>query len=557
MATLHTALNTLPEDRAELYEQCIVLLLERWEKRRETSSITSGQPRVEEGIIKELNISRIQLEEVLQRLAFEMHLRQGRQRGRTLLEKAEISGAQLRSALDPLLDPERGADIFIRYIKNRAGLLADRGLDRYVFPHRTFQEFLAARHILNQDEAADELAQLARSDHIWWYEVFLLAVGYCRKTMDYARLLIDRLCSADYANGTITEEEAHASLLAAHAAVDLRLQTQVAKASTGRLVRRLQRWLVGILVHSAVPPLEQIEAGPYQPQAWLVDIIKSNVLPPIERAEVGRHLSQLGDMRPDVNCEIPWVIDISSGEFIMGSEYYYDERPQHNVILPNYRIGKYPVTNAQYHRFVDDGGYTKKHFDCWTQAGWSWLERDKIRQPGYWGNPQWTLDNHPVVGVSWYEAVAYCKWLSKTNTQGRVYRLPSEAEWEKAARGTDGREWPWGNKFDPIMANTVEGSVGRTTAVGIYPQGRSQFGVQDTAGNVWEWCSSRWGKDAVGLEFEYPYRADDGRENRDSEDNRIQRGGSWNDAASRAACADRDKLAPNSQHFDVGFRIAE
>ncbi len=126
---------------------------------------------------------------------------------------------------------------------------------------------------------------------------------------------------------------------------------------------------------------------------------------------------------------------------------YGDEEPQHEQPLPEaYAIGKYPVTVGQYGRFVEDGGYTEKWRNCWTNAGWRQREKEKWTAPRYWDDPQWTVPNHPVVGVSWYEAVAYCNWLKATT--GRSFRLPDEAMWEKAARGTDGRIYPWGNKWD-------------------------------------------------------------------------------------------------------------
>jgi len=135
------------------------------------------------------------------------------------------------------------------------------------------------------------------------------------------------------------------------------------------------------------------------------------------------------------------------------------------------------------------------------------------------------LANHPVNQVSWNDAQEYCKWLTEEwRKKGKIgakqiVRLPTEAEWEKAARGTDKRIYPWKGEFDPKPANTAETGIGRICAVGSFPDGASPYGVLDMAGNVWEWCNSKW-KD-------YPYKPDDGRESAGSEDTRVVRGGSF------------------------------
>jgi formylglycine-generating enzyme required for sulfatase activity len=151
------------------------------------------------------------------------------------------------------------------------------------------------------------------------------------------------------------------------------------------------------------------------------------------------------------------------------------------------------------------------------------------------------------VGVSWFEALAYVRWLAAFT--GRACRLPTEAEWEKAARGTDGRIYPWGDERAEGRANTSETDLGRTTVVGAFPGGASPYGALDMSGNVWEWCSSAW-KD-------YPYRADDGREDLEGDDFRVWRGGSWNDDRRYARCASRLSSRPDDVFFDfnVGFRV--
>jgi len=169
-------------------------------------------------------------------------------------------------------------------------------------------------------------------------------------------------------------------------------------------------------------------------------------------------------LRPEQWQEINTMVEIPAGQFLMGSNRKrgddYD-RPRHSVDLPAYRIDKYPVTNAQYARFVAATAH---------------------RPPSHWQNGKIPagLELHPVTMVSWYDATSYARWAGK--------RLPSEAEWEKAARGTDARRWPWGNQMDTSRLNTYY-SVGATTVVTRYNKGASVYGVMDLSGNVSEWTS--------------------------------------------------------------------
>jgi len=189
----------------------------------------------------------------------------------------------------------------------------------------------------------------------------------------------------------------------------------------------------------------------------------------------------------------PEMVLIPDGEFLMGSDPSVDkdarddEQPQHTLYLPDYYLAKTPVTNAQYAAFV----------------------QVTYRQPGGWkgGKPPSGKEDHPVVNVSWHDAVAYCNWLAEVT--GKPYRLPSEAEWEKGARGTDGRIYPWGNRWDAKRCNTGESGKEGTTPVGAYPEGASPYGLLDMAGNVWEWTRSVYKS--------YPYDPDDGREDLQAE----------------------------------------
>jgi len=278
-------------------------------------------------------------------------------------------------------------------------------------------------------------------------------------------------------------------------------------------------------------------------------------------------------------------VEIPEGPFIMG-----ELEEQHEVTLPTFYIARFPVTKGQFRAFAKDTGFLPGASEC-------------LQGPG----------NHPVVWVSWYEAVEYCNWLGRklramatdklqkehlnkgerrfwTNLQDETITvtLPSEAEWEKAARGTEGRRYPWGRERPDLdRANYGacfgEAAIGTTSPVGCFPRGATPEGIEDLAGNVWEYTRTLFGKDPferkegwirsyvprwwtrslggkkwLGSEFAFPpYAAADGRENLEAgpEWDRGVRGGSWTVDARRLRCAFRDALPPTSRHSADGFRV--
>ena len=261
------------------------------------------------------------------------------------------------------------------------------------------------------------------------------------------------------------------------------------------------------------------------------------------------------------------MVRVPAGEFVMGSPEGQgsddDEDPQHSVSLDDYWIDRTEVTNAMFARFVDETGYLTDAekdglgtvFDSSTQD-WSEIQGANWRHPR---GPESSLDglaDHPVVQVSWNDAVAYCEWAGK--------RLPSEAEWEKAARGTDGRTNPWGEQ-EPTgeLSNfadrnlevdwsdkNVDDGYQFTAPVGSYPAGASPFGALDMEGNVWEWVAD-WYNDGY-----YAQSPSENPQGPASGDYRVLRGSSWYDAASRFQAADRFRNAPFNLNDAFGFRCA-
>ena len=249
---------------------------------------------------------------------------------------------------------------------------------------------------------------------------------------------------------------------------------------------------------------------------------------------------------------IPELLKVPSGPFLMGSSAADkhaddDEKPQHTLTLPDFWIGKTPVTNAQFRPFVEGDGYRNPTY--WTTAGWQWRESEKLVKPRHWDDARWNGADYPVVRVSWFEAVSYCRWLSVQT--GHEFRLPSEAEWEKAARGTDGRIWPWGNTWEMNRANSSEAGVGKTTPVGQYPNGASPYGALDMAGNVWEWVATKCGK-------RYPFALEDewSKAYLEQDVARVWRGGSWYHRQKYVRGAYRYHDNARNRYNDRGLRVA-
>ncbi len=253
----------------------------------------------------------------------------------------------------------------------------------------------------------------------------------------------------------------------------------------------------------------------------------------------------------------PEMVVVPSGPFLMGTrekdleelfvlmekekkgmayEQRLREAPQFEFHLPSYEISRFPVTNSEYAAFISDGGFAPPR---------AWAANAPFPE----------FASHPVVNVSWSDAIAYCAWLSKRS--GTSYRLPSEPEWEKAAAGIEGWRYPWGNTWDANRCNNVETGEKRTTAVGKFsPGGDSPFGCCDMIGNVWEWCSSRYGGTGVTPKFKYPYDSKDAREDLNADDTRILRGGSFFNGRGRARCQYRGVGEMSRRNDHTGFRCA-
>jgi len=581
IATLHTSWGHLPEDRAGLYEESVRLLLSRWERGRQVLS-PDGNLFAEPNIAKVLGIGEERLRTLLEKLSYQTHTRQGSERERDDAP-ADISLGEVLTVFTPLLPDNFNPWLLLNYLESRSGLLVSRREEIFTFPHRSFQEYLAACHLTNDPDFGSQLRNLVWNDPEWWREVCLLAVGKaCQGGMAGAVSILNILLPESLQDVTDIQENCwHLAILVGQALVELRLDERTMGQPHYRAIQK-------------------------RTTEWLTTLIERGYLSPRDRLMAGDALGRLDDPRLGVGFtvgvnnqqalpDITWK-EIPAGVFIMGSpeddeQAYDDERPAHTIELPTFHISRYPITNDQYRPFLESGGYEDPKY--WTKEGWAWRrgidphcfgnevtydeERKKQymkwtsrrtierrNRPYWWHDPQWNVPNRPVVGINWYEAVAYCKWLDEqlrsidfSLLRDRyVVRLPTEAEWEKAARGPHAFRWPWGNEWQDGMANTSEVGLGQTSTVGMFPDGASPYGLLDMAGNVYEWVTTRLGQiGVVEPKYRYPYNAEDGREDLDVDDIRLVKGGAWNFDKSCVRCSGRDWDYPVIFDQNTGFRV--
>jgi formylglycine-generating enzyme required for sulfatase activity len=529
----------LPEKREELYDRAVEMLLSQWEEMKLRGYDKDGTPRHEPSLSEFLQTGRDAIRMQLNQLAFEAHRDQRELRGTADIVKARLINALLNA--NPRRRVEVRVGLLEEFLRDRSGLLVGHGVELYQFPHRSFQEYLAACH-LTDEEFPEELARLVRADPNRWREVTLLAgAKAARGSAKNVWLLAEELCPRA-AHAEAGREEQWGALLAGQLLAQSSDLHRVAVRNQDKL-ERVRHW-----------------------QCWL---LQQGTLPVIERTLAGRTLAVLGDPRLEVMtldqmqfCRVP------AGAFVMGSNMFSQEKPRHAVDLTYpYFIARFPVTVAQWRDYLQWMDHAPAAAESLTRQ-----------------------DNEPVVWVSWHEAARFCsdltaRWRDQL-PQGWIVTLPSEAEWEKAARGgehileqarpiglsevartlsvapsltpnpTPNREYPWGESFEPECAN-VEMSIGEASAVGCFAAGRSPYGCEELSGNVWEWTRSLWGE---GFEphFKYPYDPlQRVREDADAPDHiqRILRGGVFSDDAGLARCAYRGRNLPDNRYHDIGFRV--
>ena len=535
----------LPEHREALYHEAVKLLLDDWEGAKPRTRV-DGKPVLEPSLSEWLNASRDDVRQQLNRLAFEAHRDQQNLEGTADIREDTLIIALRRASKNPDVRLDRLQE----YLRDRAGILVEHGVGLLQFPHRSFQEYLAACHLAN-DDYPDQVANLAQTDPNRWREVLLLAAATAARGNRGLPTwgLVETLCPADLP-AQPSPAQAWGALLAG--------QVLVASGQhQGKLAAR------------DVPKRERVR----QAQLRLLGLT-GQTLPLAERARAGRHLAELGDPRPEVmtleGMQFCWV---PAGPFQMGSDKRLlsdDEKPQHPVDLrEGYFMARFPMTVGQWRQYLADSR---------TRPG----DADSLL----------SADNEPVARVSWYEAQQCCAWLTQRFTgalpAGWRVALPTEAQWEKAARGGDrvpkqpmvmdwegvrvvaaakppvllpnplpGRDYPWGDDFDEDRCNASEAGIGQTSAIGASGLGASPYGCEEIAGNVWELTRTVGGKD-YKLELRYPYDHEDKRhhdETAGAQFSRLLRGGSFNGVRNVVRCAYRNLVQPDLPIINSGFRV--
>jgi predicted MPP superfamily phosphohydrolase len=380
-------------------------------------------------------------------------------------------------------------------IESKCGLLRFED-GQYLFWHLTFQEFLAAVYIVdNHMDYAKAIESFWDDDR--YKEVIELYIGYLSiENKKWANRIVDNIISVD------EQAPFHKWLLASRSLIDIHKERRDP-----------------VVLQNA--------------KARLLAATSADIAPSI-RVEAGEILGWLGDTR-----------DLT--EFVRVSEGTY-QSDTGIAPLKAFGIGKYPVTNSWFEEFIDSGGYMDEKY--WSPEGRKWFNHTRATKPRLWDERTWKCPNSPVVGVSWYEADAFTRWLTSTLDDGYLYRLPDEKEWEAAAVGLTGRKYPWGEQWNENLCNTSESKIGKTSPVGIFPNGATPEGICDMAGNVWEWTRTDYHSQRILDDFPFDERLQRFLEERkleeylsilEEQDRQLPvlRGGSWYYNQSYARCAYR------------------
>ncbi len=445
------ARTTLPQDEADLYQKCVAQLLWRWEKKKEDEGgVDSLQRLLDE---PSPPVSRIDIEQVLWRLTFEGYAagEEGNDLGIGQLE-AYLAGLHPHQH-----DGKSWASRLIALMRERGGLLLDLDDVHLTFPHKSFREYMAGCWLADLPNVNKEAARLARGDDNW-HEVIAIACGHLRLrgSQAAAQAILTELAYEDLRRGG--EARWKRALLA------------------GRIWRDFGR-------HK----LRDSQAGKKLNQRMEMTLNKA-------MTKATRNAKQ--------RCDAAFILaDASVVPKDLDAFITIDAT---ETLGYTFQVGKYPVTNHQFRAFVNDGGYDRSQ-DWWSDKAESAIMKyQKIfadgqwpTAPRFWHRRTRNRATQPVTGVSWFEATAYCDWLTTALhakgviAKGDIVRLPCEPEWAFAAAGSEGRTYPWNGKRDPTRLNHSGTGLGHPAPVHMHPRGATPDMVFDLCGNVWEWTATR------------------------------------------------------------------
>lgn len=483
VASLHGRGTALLSGRAELYEECVKLLFDQWNEGRGLTDPSTFAGHV--------GLEPTQVLEGFREIAFRVHRDQiggaALDRGASPIPLKTVFDVFSRRARPSceLGDSSERIDLerLLRYLADRSGLLLEDAPAVYRFPHRSFQEYLAARHLTADDDFPENVAEHIPGDPRPWREVLTLTLLDAAKNKSQAWNLLDELL--DEPSDDLHDQRRTAIL--AHALVESGLHVDARRKTEGRAARRVAALRHGLLA-----------------------AVANGALDAEDRVLAGEALGALDDPR----------IGHRDDNFLPVAE------------RASVRLGRFPVTVAEFAEFIDAGGYREPSIDgvdVWGDEGWRARESGGWTEPWGWSRQQ-QHRNRPVVGVSWFEATAYCRWRSVAIEPTDLVRLPTEDEWV-AARSPDDRPYPWGDDLPDEQRANYAGRVGAPTPVGIYPSGRGPAGHLDLAGNVWEWYGVDHMESGLG-------------------------GGSWSHDSVNLRVGARGRIGAGGRFDGLGFRVA-
>ncbi|WP_155247659.1 SUMF1/EgtB/PvdO family nonheme iron enzyme [Teredinibacter turnerae] len=528
--------RALPNDRAGLYELCVNKVLERYETKHNRCD---GSTYI---LVSDKTVARETVHKALDELAYYAHFSLS-EKGELDRENGNITPLLLGKHFFPYFQEHFNQKEVEDYLYNKTGILLNRDSEGYTFLHRTLREFLAARYLErnNNLDLLHDWIQAFEADPGWWREMLALVVK-----------LYDR-------NGRSARSTSVLSQLLPFAQTEMGLQEQASQAEADTFAQAVLACAFAESERVFSETSDSSNETKETPQSfathvwtrpwrirlqqWLLGIMAQQNYAIEFRAEAGRHLGAIGDPRPGTGIitlptgaklpDIQWA-DIPAGEIkLKDIEDKVFDIPQ------PFKLAIYPVTHLQFQTFIDDdkGYYNRK----WWQGFEPELTEAK--------QATWQEPNHPRVDISWYEATAFCRWLTDHYSlagllpvEGGNIRLPYEWEWQQAAcSGDTSRMYPWQGVETSGHCN-VGGVLHRTSAVGLFALGRSDQSVCDMAGNVWEWSANN---------YENPMQSN----TLGIDTAKTVRGGAWGYSASNARVSYRGGDLPGGRGSNLGFRV--
>jgi len=549
MAFIHHGQRSLPQDRAELYEQCIQMLLKTWQDAKREGGSPTGDV-AESHPFQRLGLHVATQKDYLAHLAMraqELNQATAEDEGRGLIRRRDALDCLAKRHFDrsrrtrPGIEPAEAREEmehFLGYVSERTGLLIDKGGGQLSFIHLSFQEYLAAWvftcSAVNEDEQCRFfLTHLGQSV---WEEVLLLRLyiilrlpgGGGDVVFDaIIRTLLAGLEQDSRASGWLTLARAVRDNLEISAEDKRKILQHALMTWLGSPPRFHGPWFnvleeVCLFSPTGKRELETLLKEYWRNQDLFQTIEKEATVQ--DRHALAVALGRLGDPRIVLDLRLGANPDKHAGYIrIPPGEYYLGNERRLLTTQEPFWLSRYLVTNSQYAKFVDEGGYARP--ELWSDGGWRWLHDHPVTTAASSSNPDLSSPSQPVVGVSWWEADAFCRWAGG--------RLPTAVEWEIAARGPNGYIYPWGDDWQNAVCNSWESGLRCTSAVGIFPRSKSvPFELEDMAGNVWEWCADC------------------------DEANRVLCGGSWTLSAEYCRSTFRAGLKPDYRNGVQGFRVA-